>query len=260
MIPQIAKGIKYYQFSNLIDQDVTQAVFTRLGGASLAPWDSLNVGNTVGDDRINVQANLKKILDVIGYQHKQIAQVRQVHSANVVVIDEANWSGDSFLKADAMVTNQPGILLLMRFADCVPILLFDPTTRTVAIAHSGWMGTVNKIGFEVVRVMREKFGSKPEDLIVGIGPSIGPDHYQVGSNVIQAVKESYGDTWRDVLNEDRGGVEFDLWKANAITLAETGVENIEIAQICTGCRVDEWFSHRGDNGRTGRFAAVIGLV
>jgi len=259
MITRKKAGLRYYQFETLLFDELTQAVFSRQGGVSPTPWKSLNLGGTVGDDPDRVLKNKNKLLGSIGYSSKQISQVHQVHSAKVVVVTEPNDNRSVFPQADAMITNTPGILLLMRFADCVPVLFYDPVIKAAGIAHAGWKGTIKEVAFATVNKMEKQFGTDPSDLIVGIGPSIGPDHYRVGIDVINGVKNTYGDNWDQVLTADPDDVKFNLWKANEISLRKAGVLNIETAGICTGCSVDEWYSHRGENGKTGRFAAVIGL-
>ena len=259
MINRKLDGLKYYQFETLLFNELTQAVFSRLGGGSPIPWKSLNLGGTVGDDPVRVQKNKDILLGAIGYSSKQLSQVHQVHSAKVEIVTGPDNNKSGLPQADAMITNIPGILLLMRFADCVPILFYDPVNKAAGIAHAGWQGTVKEVAFAVVNEMKKQYGTNPSDLIAGIGPSIGPDHYQIGIDVIDAVKDTYGNNWDQVLTPGPDEVKFNLWKANEITLRKAGVNDIETAGICTFCSVAEWFSHRGENGKTGRFAAVIGL-
>lgn len=259
MISRNIAGIKYYQFESLLFNKLTQAVFSRQGGVSPTPWKSLNLGSTVGDDPDRVQKNKDKLLDAIGYSSIQLSQVHQVHSAKVIVVTESNNNKSEFPQADAMITNTPGILLLMRFADCVPILMYDPVKKAAGIAHAGWQGTVKEVSLTAAEEMEKQFGTNPSDLIAGIGPSIGPDHYQIGIDVIDKVKNTYRENWDQVLAIGPDDVKFNLWKANEISLRKAGVLNIETAGICTSCSGVDWFSHRGENGKTGRFAAVIGL-
>lgn len=250
------EGLVYYQFELLQEQGLYHGVFSRLGGTSPAPWNSLNLGGTVGDDPRNVEENLSRLLIVSGFEQSQLAQVKQVHSARVIAVDHPV---DALEEGDGMTTRQRGLLLLMRFADCVPVLFFDPDRQAIAIAHAGWQGTLRGVAAEAVQAMGAQFGSSPDRILVGIGPSIGPDHYQVGSDVIEQTVQAFPHEYEQVLNEDSDGVKLDLWKANEIQLRKMGVEQIEVAGICTGCEVATWYSHRAEQGRTGRFAAVIGL-
>jgi YfiH family protein len=259
MIVSYDNGLKYLHFESFQNELITQAVFTRKGGNSKKPWSTLNVGNTVGDDPEHVKQNLSKILTTIEYREDQLAQVRQVHSSNVVRIDNPNHLQIPYTHADGMVTNQPDVLLLMRFADCVPILLFDPDNKAVGMAHAGWKGTVLGVAAEAAKKMVSEFGSDPERLIAGIGPSIGPDHYLIGRDVIKKIDTSFPERLDEILLENGDGVKLDLWKANRITLQKVGVKQIEVAEICTACNTQDWYSHRGEEGKTGRFAAVIGV-
>jgi YfiH family protein len=256
MIKTVHKGIPYFQFESLLSPNLFHGVFTRIGGVSPAPWSSLNLGGTVGDLPSNVTENLNRLLSVTGFSQSQLVQVRQIHSANVIYSQDPE---DASREGDAITTNRRGLLLLMRFADCVPVLFFDPSNQAIAIAHAGWMGTLKGVVNEVIRSMKERYGSSPEQIKVGIGPSIGPDHYQIGSDVIELTKNAFPDDYERILNQESNGVKLDLWKANQIHLREMGIEQIEISGICTCCETENWFSHRGENGKTGRFAAVIGL-
>ncbi len=256
MIKREKSGLRYYQFESLNTPGIFQAIFTRLGGNSPQPWNSLNLGGTVGDKEERVNENLSRLLASIDGINDELVQIRQMHSKDVILADlgmDGNYHGD------AIITDKPGLILLMRFADCVPIIFYDPVQKTAGIAHAGWKGTVQEISLETVKKMEEKFGSKPSDLIVGIGPSIGPDHYLVGGDVISDIKKAFPLKWNQILNNSPDGVKLDLWKANQLSLQKAGVTAIEISNICTGCHTDEWFSHRAENGRTGRFAAVVSL-
>ncbi len=256
MIVSERDGIKYYHFESMMDSGILQAVFTRIGGISSYPWSTLNLGGTVGDLPQHVAQNLTRILNVSDISLDSLAQIRQIHSSQVILIDRPS---DGEFNGDAMITNRPGINLLMRFADCVPIIFFDPLVQAVGIAHAGWKGTVKQVAKHTILKMNQEFGTKPEDLIAGIGPSIGPDHYEVGEDVIGEVKETFPEHWTELLVSSSGGVKFDMWKANQLSLLDAGVKQIEVSEICTACNINEWFSHRAESGKTGRFAAVVGL-
>jgi hypothetical protein len=252
-------SIKYYRFSSLELPGLYHAVYTRQGGTSPAPWKSLNFGSSVGDDINLVQRNKEKAFTAAGIDLESVYDVYQVHSSEVVRATRPLNIGEIHQRADAMITNQPGVTLLMRFADCVPVLLFDPKNRAVGIVHAGWIGTVNKIVSKVICKMEVCFGSKTTDLLAAIGPSIGPDHYQVQNDVVEKVVSTYkNDAAKILLNHD-GKTCLDLWQANEISLREAGVEKIEIAGLCTQCHMDDWYSHRGEHGKTGRFGIMLGL-
>jgi len=259
MIAIETAGLRYFQFESLLSENLTQAVFSRQGGVSPVPWNSLNLGSTVGDDQANVSENVNKLLASIGYSTEQLAQIRQVHSAHVSVVSKPGGRNSVLVEGDAMISNTPGILMLMRFADCVPILFFDPVKNAAGIAHAGWKGTVKEVVFAVVSELKNQFGTDPSDLITGIGPSIGPDHYEIGVEVIEEVKSTFINDWNQILITDTDSVKLDLWEANKISLKKAGVKNIETAEVCTACNIEEWYSYRAEKGNTGRFAVVIGL-
>jgi hypothetical protein len=168
-------------------------------------------------------------------------------------------AGQIIPNTDGLVTDEPGLALLLRFADCQPILLYDPEHHALGLAHAGWRGVVQGIARRTVEAMQEAFGTRPETLIAGLGPAIGPCCYTVGHKVAAAMGYALPD-WNRVMRaigEDTW--RFDLPAANAQQLAATGVRAIEQAHICTACHNDEFFSHRADHGTTGRFAVVAYL-
>jgi YfiH family protein len=162
-------------------------------------------------------------------------------------------------RADIILTDKLDLTLYMRFADCVPILVHDPHKGVVGLAHAGWMGTLRDVATATVKAMKDQYGSNPADIVAGIGPSIGPDHYEVGADVILQVMQRFGDESELVLKSHNGKIHFDLWKTNRMLLERAGVEKIEVAEVCTACNTDDWFSHRAEKGRTGRFGALIAL-
>jgi len=253
-----AGSLRYYQFDALVHPGLVQAVFTRRGGVSPAPWESLNVGGTVGDDRRRVIANRLRCFEALKRDPASLHDVWQVHSADVVQADAPRGEAAP-VRADAMISNTPGVTLFMRFADCVPVLLHDPRLGAVGMVHAGWLGTVRKVVQATVRAMAHAFGSQPEDLAAGIGPSIGPDHYPVGDEVVEQVRVAFGRRADELLQVVDGRVRLDLWSANAALLSDEGVTRIEAAGICTACHLEDWYSHRGEHGRTGRFGAMLGL-
>lgn len=255
---QSNRGIRYYQFDCLGD-GISQAIFTRQGGLSPDPWAALNLGGTVGDDRQRVRANRDLALDALGCDPDSVYDVWQVHGVNVAIAAGPRPLEMPHLQADVILTDTPGITLMMRFADCVPVLLHDPVRNAIGIAHAGWMGTVRGTVRIAVETMQSHFGSKPGDIRAAIGPSIGPDHYEVGRDVVMQVQQAFGRDASSLLVENGGTVHFDLWAANRLTLVEAGLKQIELAGLCTACHTEDWYSHRAEHGRTGRFGAIIAL-
>ncbi|MGH2619938.1 MAG: peptidoglycan editing factor PgeF [Anaerolineales bacterium] len=253
-----SSGIRFFTFETLQHPALRHAILTRRGGSSPHPWTSLNLGGTIGDQPERVRANLSQAMAAADSSTASLAQVWQVHSADVIRADAPN-EGVGPVKADGMVTAQPGVSLLMRFADCVPILVFDPIRIAIGVAHAGWLGTVRGVSIQLVSSMVREFGSRPEDLIAGLGPSIGPDHYPVGSEVAAQVEAAFGARSSELLVPRDGQVFFDLWGANRWQLESTGIRSVELAGICTACHLEDWYSHRGERGQTGRFGAVLAL-
>lgn len=256
---QTKDGVRYLTFDSF-PEDVIHAVFTRQGGLSPDPWASLNVGGTVGDETLRVRANRFRAFQALGRDPKSMFDVWQVHSADVVIATAPHGTVPREFKADGIITDNPDVTLFMRFADCTPILLYDPIHPAVGIVHAGWLGTVRKAVFATVDAMRSVYGSRPADLLAAIGPSIGPDHYEVGPDVVEHIQYSFGADASRLLHQNNGPrPHFDLWKANQLILEQAGVINIETAGICTACNAQDWYSHREQKGKTGRFGSLIAL-
>jgi hypothetical protein len=250
-------GLRYFQFDSL---NVRHAVFSRHGGVSPSPWSSLNVGGSVGDEKENVRTNRLRSFSAMGCKPESMFDVWLVHSADVIYADSPSPEGEDVQKADIVLTNNPELTLYMRFADCVPILVHDPIRGVIGISHAGWMGTLKDVAGVTINSMHKKYGSNPSDIVACIGPSIGPDHYEVRQDVIRQAKQVFGREADLVLVPHNESIHFDLWKANQLLLQRTGVEQIEVAGICTACHTGDWFSHRAEKGKTGRFGALISLA
>ncbi len=249
-------GIRYYQFDAL---QARHALFTRHGGVSPDPWGSLNVGGTVGDDLARVRENRVLSFQAMDCAPESIFDVWQIHSADVVCAQAPRPADESYRQADIILTDRTNVTLFMRFADCVPILLHDPRKGVIGLAHAGWMGTLRDVANTTVQAMKKHYGSNPADLVAGIGPSIGPDHYEIGADVILQVMQKHADEAELFLSSHAGKIHFDLWEANRLSLERAGVGQIEVCGICTACHIEDWFSHRAEKGRTGRFGALISL-
>jgi polyphenol oxidase len=255
---QTKAGIRYYQFLRL-GAGISHAVFTRAGGISPVPWAALNFGGTVGDDPKRVKENRNRALSALGRDPDSVYDVWQVHGTEVAIASAPRNADTPHLEADSILTNVPGVTLLMRFADCVPILLHDPVRKVVGIVHAGWQGTILGTAGVAVNAMRSRFGAHPADILAAIAPSIGPDHYQVGLDVAAQVRKAFSSDSPRLLTEKKDGIYFDLWLANRLILERQGVKQIESADLCTACHVQDWYSHRAEHGRTGRFGAMIAL-
>jgi len=251
-------GIRYWAFDSLLAHGVKHGFITRRGGVSRSPWASLNVGGTTGDDENHVRQNHQRIFNAFERPMNSMFDVWQVHGKDVVTTQKARPAGTEHEKADGILTNNHAVTLFMRFADCVPIILYDPVHQAGGIVHAGWMGTVKKISAQAVIAMQKTYQSAPADIVAAIGPSIGPDDYEIGQNVIDAVHQAFDNAAiARLLLKRNGSVFFDLWAANEIALREVGVNQVECAGISTFAHVDDWFSHRKEKGTTGRFGVLF---
>ena len=258
MIRECVDGIVLYRFAGLGEAEgLTHAVLSRVGGVSQGPYATLNLGHTVGDDLADVDENHRRALSALGLGSGPVVSPYQVHGARVGVVGPAHL-GAVQPATDALVTATPAVPLLMRFADCASVLFFDPGRRVVGIAHAGWRGVVAGIVAATVRTLTERLGCAPAGLWTGIGPTIGPCCYAVGPEVAAAVEDACPPV-SGVVREAGGLTYLDLPAAVQAQLRAAGVEQIEDAGLCTACHVDEFFSHRAEHGRTGRFGIVMEL-
>jgi YfiH family protein len=258
LLRKTANGIVTYHFESLPLEGIIHAVFTRLGGVSQGPFATLNVGSRVGDDEASVAENHARIYAHLGLSPDRVTSPYQIHGNRVVIVT-ADDAGRVIQNADGLITDTPGVALLLRFADCQPVLLYDPGHHAVGLIHAGWRGVAQGIVRRAVEAMHDAFDTRAEELVAGLGPAIGPCCYTVGHSVAAAMGYALPD-WSQVmslLGEDEW--RFDLSAANAQQLVAEGVTRIEQAGLCTACHEDEFYSHRGDNGCTGRFAVVVFL-
>ena len=261
------KNVPFFQFDTLPSNgQVDHAVLTRIGGQSPAPFKSLNLSESVADDRRNVMANRAMAYSVFQRTNDALVHSHLVHGNSVATVTSKDY-GRYVGPVDALITNQPGCGLTMNYADCSPVMLYDPNKKAVGLGHSGWKGAVLDLPGAMVSSMEREFGSRPEDLIGLIGPSIGPCCYEIGKDVIDAVRGSFTPS-DDVLTSMSSGKEnlekgnrayFHLARANRINLERAGLGFVEVSEMCTACRTDLFFSHRAENGRTGRFGALLVL-
>lgn len=259
MIYNEQRSVRFAQFDGFQDVPVIHAFFTRHGGVSPAPWASLNMGGGLGDSRENIIENRQRAFDSVQRQVESLYDVWQVHGVEVVCTDAPRPLDAQHVKADIILTNHPEITLFMRFADCVPVMLVDPVKRVVGLVHAGWQGTLKKAPAVAVQAMHDRYGCQPKDILAGIGPSIGVEHYEVGSDVVERTRQAFGQDASGLLRQMDGCTHLDLWAANRLTLENAGVQQVEVSGICTACHMENWYSHRGEHGKTGRYGAVIAL-
>jgi hypothetical protein len=249
----------YYQFDGLSQvSDVVHGIFTRLGGVSRAPFESLNLSRSVGDDADAVQENTRRMLAIFDATDDRAVTAWLVHGKTVAVVDR-NDAGGYRNHTDAIITNDRSIALVMRFADCAPIVFYDPVHHALGIAHAGWRGVAANIAQETVSAMQAAFQTEPPELWAGIGPCISVDRYRVGPEVIEAVRAACPADSPIVQAQPDGSTHLDLNAAIDSQLRACGLMHIEVSGLCTATHTSEWFSHRAENGKTGRFGVVLGL-
>ena len=236
---------------------------TRLGGVSTGHCATMNISTTRGDDPAAVEENRRRIAKAIGVRAEDMTYTNQTHTTNVAVV-EAKDRGKRFMETDGMVTNVPEICLVTFYADCVPLFFVDPVHRAIGLSHSGWRGTVGKMGKVTVERMREEYGTDPAQVVAAIGPSICQDCYEVSEDVIEKFRENFDkDLWPELFYEKADGkYQLNLWRANQAVLTEAGVkeENIAVTNLCTHCNPDILFSHRSTGTARGNLSAFLALI
>lgn len=259
MISYDFNGLRYYTFESFPSESVDHAIFTRLGGYSQGPYASLNLGGTVGDKPEDVLANHHLLFENFGRPYESRFDVWQVHGNTMLYSAKPRPPEQKHQPADGIFTDNPNVTLVMRFADCVPLVFYDVIRHVVGLVHAGWQGTLIQVAADGVRFCQDKFGSRPGDLLVGIGPSICGQCYQVREDIRHQYLLRFGPDANNFFTENDNGLYLDLWSANVYTLQKAGVHHIEESHICTAEHLDEWYSYRKEKGITGRFGVVIAL-
>lgn len=258
--------IKILRFENLGSfSGIRHFVFSRKGGVSKAPFDGLNLSLHVGDKKEDVLSNRRAVAKRLAARPSDFIYLKQVHNNRVkIVIGKHRGRGareysDAIGGFDALITKTPGVFLTVLLADCVPVLLFDPKKKVIGAVHAGWRGTMKEIVKKTVDKMKKEFDCDPEDIIAGIGPSIGPCCFEVGENVYHLANIFYS-AHEDVVIKKRNRTFVNLWQANRLQLLRAGLleKNIEAAEICTACNIGEFYSARRER-KTGRFGVGIML-
>ncbi len=271
-------GITYITFPKLekYNEEIIHGFSTRLGGVSKDHLAAMNLSFTRGDDPDNVKENHRRFAACLGYDEKRLVFSDQVHLTNFYKVTEKDCGKgiirESDIKdIDGLVTNVPGIPLITFYADCVPLMFYDPVKKVIAMAHSGWKGTVKRIGAKMVSYMGSEYGSKPEDIICAIAPSICQECYEVSADVAEEfIKEFHDDLTFNNSNimqeliyiKDNGKYQLNLHKACELVLYRAGItrEHIDITDLCTCCNPELFFSHRASHGMRGNNAGVMMLI
>lgn len=259
-------GVEYLTFPALETGGVARHLFsTRLGGVSEGHLGSMNLSYSRGDVKERVDENFRRIAKIMERPLEDFVFSDQTHTANVRKVT-AQDRGKGLLRprdyqdVDGLITSEEGIVLSTFYADCVPLFFVDPVKRAIGLSHSGWRGTVDGIGAVTVRRMQEEYGSRPEDILAAIGPSICRDCYEVGTDVAEVFAARFSDRSGEILEEQgQGKYLLDLWQANVLVLQEAGVleEHISITDMCTCCNPKYLFSHRASRGHRGNLGAFL---
>ena len=261
-----SKKFKYITFPKLSATGIVNHAFTtRLGGHSEGCFASMNMSFGRGDKPENVIKNYETICGAIGVDTANLVFTKQTHTDNCRIVTETDrgtgFSKPPFSDIDGLITDKRGVALVSQYADCTPLLFCDAKKRVIACAHSGWRGTVKRIGKKAVEMMVENFGCNPSDIIAAIGPNIGACCYEVDDLVFEAFRDAEFDTSEIFRPKENGKYMLDLRLANKIILNRAGIlsENIDISDICTCCNSKEMFSHRAAGNKRGNMAAIIEL-
>ena len=233
---------------------------TRYGGVSSGSQESLNLAVGRGDSEGNVEANLRILAKALGYDPEKYVLTRQIHSDMVRVVSDADCNGffhRDYPECDALVTNTPGVTLMVFTADCTPLLLHDPVTGAVGAAHAGWRGTAQNIGAKTVEAMVKNFGCDPGNIRAAIGPNLGQCHFETDLDVPAALIAAYGEDIQTFIRQKGEKYYPDLKAINAYALRKAGIRQIEISDSCTWCESQRFWSHRVTKGDRGSQGAVI---
>ena len=262
-------GVTWLSFPALEETGlVAHAFSTRMGGVSKGCYSTMNFSFTRGDDPEAVRENYRRMAKALGVDETRMVLTWQTHTINVrTVTPEDEGKGivqeRDYRDVDGLITDRPGVTLVTFFADCVPLYFLDRKRRAIGLAHSGWRGTVNRMGQAVLSAMEKEYGTDPADVTACIGPSICQDCYEVGEEVIAEFAAAFREEHHPALfyKKENGKYQLDLWEANRIVLREAGVPEtgISVTDICTHCNPELLFSHRTSADRRGNLCAVLCL-
>lgn len=263
------KAAPYFTFPAFDElPGIVHGFSSRLGGVSEGCLSSMNLSFSRGDEPERVRENFRRIAESIGFSEKDLVFSMQTHTVNVRRVGKEDCGRGlerpvGYRDVDGLVTNEPGVVLATFYADCVPLFFVDPVRRCIGLSHSGWRGTVGKIGKETVEMMAREFGSDPEDILAAVGPSICQECYEVSEEVIGLFRENFAeDLWPKLFyRKDNGHYQLNLWEANRLIFQEAGIlpEHITVTDICTACNPELLFSHRASGGKRGNLAGFLEL-
>lgn len=262
-------AVPYLEYPMFAKSGIVRHGFsTRLGGVSKGCYTSMNLSFTRGDKEEDVRENFRRMGESIGVRCEDMVFSQQTHTTHVRVVTEADRGMGvvrplEYTDVDGLITNVPGICLVTFYADCVPLFFVDPVKRVIGLSHSGWRGTVGKIGKVTVERMQKEYGCNPEDILAAVGPSVCQDCYEVSEEVIEQFRVNFKkEDWDSLFyRKENGKYQLDLWKANELIFKEAGIleEHIAVANLCTHCNSDVLYSHRAAGDKRGNLAAFLAL-
>ena len=261
------KAVPYFTFPAFDElPGIIHGFSSRLGGVSEGCLSSMNLSFSRGDEPERVRENFRRIAESIGFSEKDLVFSMQTHTANVRRVGREDCGRGlerpvGYCDVDGLVTNEPGVVLATFYADCVPLFFVDPVHHCIGLSHSGWRGTVGKIGKATVETMAREFGSEPGDLLAAVGPSICQECYEVSEEVIGLFRENFAEEiWPKLFyRKDNGHYQLNLWEANRLIFQEAGIlpQHITVTDICTACNPELLFSHRASGGKRGNLAGFL---
>lgn len=252
---------------------------TRDGGVSEGIYGTMNLSFTRGDDRAAVEENYRRLSEAMDVEYEKFVFTDQTHTTTVRKVTREDAGKGLVLErdyqdVDGLITNEPGLVLSTFYADCVPLFFVDPVHRAIGMSHSGWRGTVGRMGAATIAAMQREYGTLPGDLICAIGPSICQDCYEVSEDVAEEFRREFEGRETEILKDSAAEnvadvkekrqdrkYQLDLWKANEIVLTDAGVaeNHIAVTNICTCCNPKILFSHRASQGRRGNLGGFLSL-
>lgn len=261
-------GVVYVGFPKLLayEEDLVHGFSTRIGGVSKDHLAFMNLSFTRGDERENVLENHRRFAKALGYDETKLVFSDQVHLTRFHKVARKDCGKGIIRKSDireidGLVTNEPGIPIITFYADCVPLFFYDPVKKVIAMAHSGWRGTVERIGAKMTAYMEKEYGSRARDILCAVGPSICQKCYEVSEEVALQFLDVFGTAHGNELlyEKEDGKYQLNLHKACEITLFDAGIqrEHIDVTDLCTCCNPEIFFSHRASHGKRGNLAGVM---
>lgn len=266
-----AGEVEYLTFPLLEETGMVKHLFsTRVGGVSRGIYGTMNLSYTRGDEKEAVDENFRRIANILQCELNDIVCSDQTHTVNLRIVSKEDGgkgilTPKDYTDIDGLLTDEPGLVLATFYADCVPLYFVDTKRRAIALAHSGWRGTVARMGRCVTEKMKETYGTDPADIVAAVGPSICQACYEVSEDVADAFAQEFrgnGQTDEILMSKGGGKYQLDLWRANEIVLTEAGIpaEQIQVTDLCTCHNSEYLFSHRASQGRRGNLGAFLGLT